>query len=38
VTGAWEQSGKETFVQKRGGMTPETPVRDVDKNENKNDG
>ena len=31
VTGAWEQSGKETFAQKRGGLTPETPVRDADK-------
>jgi len=31
VTGAWEQSGKETLAQKRGGLTPETPVRDADK-------
>src|SRR5260221_922405 len=31
VTGAWEQSGKETFMQKRGGRNPETPVRDADK-------
>src|SRR3954454_1953591 len=31
VTGGWEQSGKETFAQKRGGLTPETPVRDADK-------
>ena len=31
VTGDWEQSGKETFAQKRGGLTPETPVRDADK-------
>jgi UbiD family decarboxylase len=31
VTGGWEQSGKETFVQKRCGLTPETPVRDADK-------
>jgi len=31
VAGAWEQSGAETFAQKRGGMTPETPVRDTDK-------
>ncbi len=29
VAGAWEQSGEETFAQKRGGMTPETPVRDA---------
>jgi UbiD family decarboxylase len=31
VTGGWEQSGKETFAQKRGGLKPETPVRDADK-------
>jgi 4-hydroxy-3-polyprenylbenzoate decarboxylase len=31
VSGAWEQSGKETLTQKRGGLTPETPVRDADK-------
>jgi 4-hydroxy-3-polyprenylbenzoate decarboxylase len=31
VTGGWEQSGKETFARKRGGLTPETPVRDADK-------
>jgi 4-hydroxy-3-polyprenylbenzoate decarboxylase len=31
VAGDWEQSGKDTFAQKRGGMTPETPVRDADK-------
>src|SRR5205814_215953 len=31
VEGGWEQSGKETFAQKRGGLTPETPVRDADK-------
>jgi UbiD family decarboxylase len=31
VTGGWEQSGKETLAQKRGGLTPETPVRDADK-------
>jgi 4-hydroxy-3-polyprenylbenzoate decarboxylase len=31
VSGAWEQSGKETLAQKRGGLTPETPVRDADK-------
>jgi 4-hydroxy-3-polyprenylbenzoate decarboxylase len=31
VSGAWEQSGKETLARKRGGLTPETPVRDADK-------
>jgi UbiD family decarboxylase len=31
VAGAWEESGKETLAQKRGGLTPETPVRDADK-------
>ena len=29
VSGAWEQSGQETFAQRRGGLTPETPVRDA---------
>jgi 4-hydroxy-3-polyprenylbenzoate decarboxylase len=31
VAGGWEQSGQETFTQKRTGLTPETPVRDADK-------
>jgi 4-hydroxy-3-polyprenylbenzoate decarboxylase len=31
VGGGWEQSGRETFAQRRGGLTPETPVRDADK-------
>jgi UbiD family decarboxylase len=30
VGGAWEQSGAETLARKRGGLTPETPVRDAD--------
>lgn len=29
VKGDWERSGKETFARRRGGVTPETPVRDV---------
>ena len=29
VNGEWEQSGKETLAARRGGLTPETPVRDV---------
>ena len=29
VSGAWEQSGTETFAARRGGLKPETPVRDV---------
>jgi UbiD family decarboxylase len=29
VAGQWESSGKETFAQRRRGLTPETPVRDV---------
>jgi 4-hydroxy-3-polyprenylbenzoate decarboxylase len=32
VAGAWEKSGEETFAQRRGGLTPETPVRDADDN------
>ncbi|MBV9238592.1 MAG: hypothetical protein JOZ94_22370, partial [Xanthobacteraceae bacterium] len=30
VSGAWEQSGTETFGARRGGLKPETPVRDVE--------
>ncbi len=29
VTDKWEQTGKETFAQRRGGLTPETPVKSV---------
>jgi UbiD family decarboxylase len=29
VTGKWEESGKETFARRRGGLTPETPVKSV---------
>ncbi|MFZ3352772.1 MAG: UbiD family decarboxylase, partial [Xanthobacteraceae bacterium] len=29
VTGQWEETGKETFAQRRGGLTPETPVKDA---------
>ena len=29
VKGDWEKSGKETFARRRGGLTPETPVRDA---------
>jgi UbiD family decarboxylase len=29
VAGEWETSGRETLAQRRGGLTPETPVRDV---------
>jgi len=31
VAGRWEISGTETFARRRGGLTPETPVRDVEK-------
>jgi 4-hydroxy-3-polyprenylbenzoate decarboxylase len=30
VAGEWEQSGRETLGQRRGGLTPETPVRDAE--------
>jgi UbiD family decarboxylase len=30
VAGQWEQSGVETFARRRGGLTPETPVREVE--------
>jgi UbiD family decarboxylase len=29
--GAWAQSGIDTFARRRGGLTPETPVREVEK-------
>jgi 4-hydroxy-3-polyprenylbenzoate decarboxylase len=29
VRGQWEETGKETFAQRRGGLTPETPVKSV---------
>jgi UbiD family decarboxylase len=29
VTGRWEQTGRETFARRRGGLTPETPVKSV---------
>jgi 4-hydroxy-3-polyprenylbenzoate decarboxylase len=28
-SGKWEDSGRETFARRRGGLTPETPVRNV---------
>ncbi len=30
VAGQWERSGAETFARRRGGLTPETPVREVE--------
>ena len=30
VAGQWERSGEETFARRRGGLIPETPVRDVE--------
>jgi len=29
VSGRWEETGKETFARRRGGLTPETPVKSV---------
>src|SRR5215211_6343065 len=31
VAGQWETTGEETFARRRGGITPETPVREVEK-------
>ncbi|MFL6936947.1 MAG: UbiD family decarboxylase [Xanthobacteraceae bacterium] len=31
VAGQWETTGAETFARRRGGLTPETPVREVEK-------
>jgi UbiD family decarboxylase len=30
VAGIWEESGAETFARRRAGLTPETPVREVE--------
>ena len=30
VAGDWEKNGKDTFARRRGGLTPETPVRDAE--------
>lgn len=30
VAGEWEQTGRETWARRRGGLTPETPVRQVE--------
>jgi 4-hydroxy-3-polyprenylbenzoate decarboxylase len=30
VRGLWEESGAETYARRRGGLTPETPVREVE--------
>ena len=35
VAGQWEQSGAETFARRRGGLMPETPVREVEGRSNK---
>ena len=35
VAGKWEQSGHETFARRRGGLIPETPVREVEGKESK---
>ena len=35
VAGKWEQSGQETFARRRGGLIPETPVREVEGKESK---
>src|SRR5581483_8362020 len=31
VSGQWAESGRETFARRRGGLIPETPVRNVEK-------
>jgi 4-hydroxy-3-polyprenylbenzoate decarboxylase len=30
VEGRWQESGGETLARRRGGLTPETPVREVE--------
>jgi 4-hydroxy-3-polyprenylbenzoate decarboxylase len=31
VAGEWEETGRETLARRRGGLTPETPVRNVER-------
>jgi 4-hydroxy-3-polyprenylbenzoate decarboxylase len=31
VAGEWEQTGRDSFQRRRAGLTPETPVKSVDK-------
>jgi UbiD family decarboxylase len=33
VTGEWEKNGTNTMTRRRGGLTPETPVRNIEGNE-----
>jgi 4-hydroxy-3-polyprenylbenzoate decarboxylase len=35
VDGTWAQSGHDTFARRRGGLTPETPTREVEKKDGK---
>jgi UbiD family decarboxylase len=35
VAGTWAESGTETFARRRGGLTPETPVREVETSRKK---
>jgi UbiD family decarboxylase len=37
VAGQWERSGEETLARRRGGLTPETPVREVEEEESRSD-
>jgi 4-hydroxy-3-polyprenylbenzoate decarboxylase len=30
VAGRWAESGTETYARRRGGLTPETPAREVE--------
>ena len=33
VAGRWDENGEETYARRRGGMKPETPVRDIEGND-----
>jgi 4-hydroxy-3-polyprenylbenzoate decarboxylase len=37
VAGQCERSGEETLARRRGGLTPETPVREVEEKESRSD-
>ncbi len=33
VAGQWEDNGRETYARRRGGITPETPVREIERDD-----
>jgi len=33
VAGRWDETGAETYARRRGGMQPETPVREIERDD-----